>query len=183
MQSSSTIFIFTHTMKSPVGPLHLAVDKNGTVISVSYTVLNNLPPNIIVEQNRYACGALAFQLDKYFTGTLRQFDVDLLVQGTDFQIDVWNRLQKITYGKTLTYSEVAQKTGRRHAAQAVGRAVNMNPLRIIIPCHRVLPRGSGIGSYGNLESTEGRRIKEYLLDLEQSIHTAHSTSQKIGGAE
>ena len=158
--------IFTHVMKSPVGPLYMAVDKGGSVIRVDFTPPVNLPEHAHIEENRYACGALAFQLDGYFGGTLRRFDIDLSFHGTAFQTAVLKRLQKIPYGSTMTYSEVARKTGRKHAAQAVGRVVGMNPIRIIIPYHRVLPIGQGLGRYADLETETGHEIKRYLLELE-----------------
>lgn len=158
-------------MKSPVGPLHIAVDRHGAVLRIGFTAPNNFPPEQIVEENRYACGEVAFQLDEYFNRRLKHFELDVVLSGSEFQLDVWARLQKIPYGSTMTYGEVAQKVGRKFAAQAVGRAVGMNPIPIIIPCHRVLPKSGGIGHYAlnSLKEEKGRAIKEYLLELEQRV--------------
>jgi methylated-DNA-[protein]-cysteine S-methyltransferase len=161
--------IFTHSMKSPIGTIHLAVDRNGAVLRLSFRPIDDLPPSAVVEENRYACGEVAYQLDEYFHRRLKHFDLDVVLEGTDFQLDVWARLQKIPFGTTLTYGEVAQKIGRKYAAQAVGRAVGINPVPIIIPCHRVIPKSGGIGEYAlnALESERGRQIKEFLLELER----------------
>lgn len=165
--NSPTIFI--HSMDSPVGPLYMAVDRHGAVLRISYRPLDDLPESASIEENRYACGEVAYQLHEYFNHRLKHFDLDVILDGTDFQLDVWARLQKIPYGTTLSYGEVAQKIGRKFAAQAVGRAVGINPIPIIIPCHRVIPKSGGIGEYslGSLPAEKGRVIKEFLLELEQ----------------
>ncbi len=160
--------IFTHSMTTPVGPLHIAVDRNGAVLRLSFLPLTEFPEGAEVESNRYACGEVAYQLDQYFRSRLKHFDLDVVLEGTDFQLDVWSRLQKIPFGTTVSYGEVAQKIGRKYAAQAVGRAVGQNPVPIIIPCHRVVPKNGGIGEYvlNQLDPERGREIKEFLLELE-----------------
>lgn len=155
-------------MKSPIGPLHLAVDRDGAVLRISYTAVSHDFPDSRVEENRYACGELAYQLEEYFQGRLRHFELDIVLEGTDFQMDVWARIQKIPFGSTMTYGEVAQKIGRKYAAQAVGRAVGINPVPIVIPCHRVVPKNGGLGEYSlsRIDAARGREIKEFLLELE-----------------
>jgi methylated-DNA-[protein]-cysteine S-methyltransferase len=161
--------IFTHSMPTPVGTVYLAVDRHGAVLRLSYTPIRDFQPGAIIEENRYACGEVAYQLDEYFNYRLKHFDLDVVLDGTEFQLDVWARLQKIPFGTTLSYGEVAQKIGRKYAAQAVGRAVGINPVPIIIPCHRVVPKNGGIGEYAlnALDPDRGRQIKEFLLELEQ----------------
>lgn len=160
--------LYTHTYRSPVGPLHTAVDRIGTVHAVSFTdVRHDLTPDTW-EENKYACGELEYQLDEYFSGRRTTFSLSVHLPGTDFQLAVWNRLQKVGYGTTMSYGMLAQKIGRRHAAQAVGNAVGRNPIVIVIPCHRVVRAGGEIGSYArrSLDETRGRAIKEQLLRLE-----------------
>ncbi|MCU0343948.1 MAG: methylated-DNA--[protein]-cysteine S-methyltransferase [Ignavibacterium sp.] len=105
------------------------------------------------------------QLKEYFEGTRRVFDVPLDVDGTDFQKKVWNELQKIPYGKTISYKTLSEKLGDVKAIRAVGKANGQNPAAIIIPCHRV------IGTDGNLIGyAGGLAVKEKLLHLEGALN-------------
>lgn len=104
------------------------------------------------------------QLDEYFKGERKQFDVPISPEGTDFQKRVWSELVKIPYGKTCTYGELAARSGCPKGARAIGMAMNRNPISIIQPCHRVL------GSNGKLTGFAGGiRMKEELLRLEGSL--------------
>lgn len=104
------------------------------------------------------------QLTEYFQGKRKIFDLPMVLHGTDFQIRVWHELLKIPYSKTLSYAEQAEKIGDRNKARAVGTANGLNPISIIIPCHRV------IGSKGNLAGFRGGLEKKaYLLELEQKF--------------
>jgi len=101
------------------------------------------------------------QLDSYFKGERRDFDVELEAKGTPFQARVWTALSGIPYGETVSYMEVARRVGSPKAVRAVGRAVGANPLPIIVPCHRVVgANGTPTGYGGGLER------KARLLDLE-----------------
>lgn len=102
------------------------------------------------------------QLDEYFSGKLKYFDLPLSVKGTDFQTSVWKVLQSIPYGQTWTYKEVAERVGSPKAARAVGMANNKNPISLIIPCHRVIGANAKLVGYGG-----GLHIKEYLLNMER----------------
>ena len=102
------------------------------------------------------------QLEQYFAGRRRKFDLRLAPQGTAFQRKVWKELLKIPYGKTLSYGSLAGRIGDPRAARAVGTANGRNPISIIIPCHRV------IGSTGRLTGyAGGLKVKEALLRLER----------------
>jgi len=161
--------LYTHRYESPIGKLYLAVDRKGAVARLGYTDDPSLAGRYHIEPNPYACGELAFQLDEYFRGTRKRFTVELLLEGTEFQLSVLNRLLKIPYGEVVTYGEVAQKIGRRSAARAVGNAVAQNPLPILIPCHRVVPASGKIGNYAlrSLSDGSGSRTKAFLLQLEK----------------
>lgn len=101
------------------------------------------------------------QLDAYFGGVLKCFDVPIRVSGTLFQKKVWECLSRIPYGSTVSYGALARMAGNEKAARAVARACGANPLAVIIPCHRVVACGGGIGGY-----TGGVDKKRMLLSLE-----------------
>ena len=104
------------------------------------------------------------QLDEYFQGKRKTFDIPLKPKGTEFQMRVWKALLKIPYGKTITYKKLACIVGSEKAYRAVGMANNKNPVPIIIPCHRV------IGSDGSLTGYAGGvEIKRKLLLLEKAF--------------
>jgi methylated-DNA-[protein]-cysteine S-methyltransferase len=103
----------------------------------------------------------AEELRAYFAGNLRVFSVPLDMQGTDFQVSVWNQLVKIPYGETRSYSQVAEAVGRPKAVRAVGAANSNNPIAIIVPCHRVIGSGGKLTGYGG-----GLPLKKRLLELE-----------------
>ncbi|MGC9530024.1 MAG: methylated-DNA--[protein]-cysteine S-methyltransferase [Candidatus Bipolaricaulaceae bacterium] len=91
---------------------------------------------------------LGRQLTAYLEGQLRSFDLPLRAHGTAFQVQVWQALSRLPYGRTVTYGELAAALGRPRAGRAVGRAVGANPLPIIVPCHRVVGRDGRLGGYG-----------------------------------
>lgn len=102
------------------------------------------------------------QLEEYFNGERKEFDLPLDPKGTDFQKKVWNALRNIPYGETRSYKQVAAAIGQANASRAVGMANNKNPLIILIPCHRVIgANGSLVGYAGGLD------VKQKLLDLEK----------------
>ena len=103
----------------------------------------------------------ANQIDEYLNGKRKVFDLPLTLNGTDFQVKVWKALQKIPFGKTKSYGEIAAAIGNPKASRAVGMANNRNPISIIVPCHRV------IGSNGSLTGyAGGLELKQRLLELE-----------------
>ena len=105
--------------------------------------------------------ATAKQLDAYFAGELKDFDVPLDMQGTDFQKLVWKQLTAIPYGETWSYGEMAAAIGKPTASRAVGHANGRNPVSIIVPCHRVIGSSGRLVGYGG-----GLDRKRALLELE-----------------
>ena len=103
----------------------------------------------------------ARQLDAYFAGELKNFDVPLDMQGTDFQQTVWKQLTAIPYGETWSYGETAAAIGKPSASRAVGHANGRNPVSIIVPCHRVIGSSGRLVGYGG-----GLDCKRALLELE-----------------
>lgn len=103
------------------------------------------------------------QLEEYFSGKRRKFNIKLDIMGTDFQKSAWEAMQKIPYGKTISYSEEAKMIGNEKAVRAIGLANGKNRIPIIIPCHRVIGKNGKLVGY-----TGGLHIKEYLLNLEKT---------------
>lgn len=116
-------------------------------------------------QNREQCSELLHeacrQLDEYFRGKRRQFDLPLGYTGTPFQESVWRELQRIPYGEMRSYEDIAVKIGNPKAVRAVGQANNRNPILLLIPCHRVIHKNGDISGFAC-----GIETKKYLLDLE-----------------
>lgn len=102
------------------------------------------------------------QLSEYFAGKRKTFDLPLIVNGTAFQLQVWQQLLKIAYSTTITYAEQAEKIGNKNKARAVGLANGLNPISIIIPCHRVIGSNGHLTGFGG-----GLDRKAYLLKLEK----------------
>ncbi len=106
------------------------------------------------------------QLGRYFAGTLVEFTVPLSPVGTDFQLQVWQGLQEIPYGETWSYGQLAVHIRKPKAARAVGAANGVNPIPIIIPCHRVIGGNGKLTGFGG-----GLETKEFLLKLESRRYT------------
>lgn len=148
-------------IQSPVGPLLLAADDRGLCFisfSASRRAVHVQPgwkrdPAPFEETVR--------QLQAYFRGELKEFTVPLAFEGTPFQQSVWKNLLAIPYGKTISYSQLADRVGQPKAVRAVGLANGQNPIPIIIPCHRVIGSNGKLTGYGG-----GLPIKEKLLALE-----------------
>lgn len=102
------------------------------------------------------------QLTSYFSGQLRDFSVPLYLVGTYFQVRVWESLRTIPYSETVSYAELASRVGSPRAFRAVGQANHINPISIILPCHRVIGSNGALTGYGG-----GLATKEYLLTLEK----------------
>ena len=103
----------------------------------------------------------AAQLQEYFAGTRRVFDLPISAKGTAFEMAVWQALREIPYGQTRTYGQIASLIGHPGAARAVGRACSRNPLLIVVPCHRVLGAGGKLTGF-----TAGLEVKRALLAAE-----------------
>jgi len=112
-------------------------------------------PNAVIERTRV-------QLDEYFAGTRRGFDLPLEPRGTEFQRRVWQRLTHIAYGDTTTYGALATDLGNSKGSRAVGLANGSNPIPIVIPCHRVIGADGSLTGFGG-----GLAIKAMLLELER----------------
>lgn len=152
---------FATLEKTPVGALRLVGSEVG--LSTIWFLRGRKDERPLAEWKEDAAffTQVIRQLQEYFAGARRDFEIPLLMEGTDFQKRVWKNLQKIPYGETISYGELAKKIGDPKAVRAVGAANGQNPLPIIVPCHRVIgTNGSLTGFGGGLEN------KRKLLDLE-----------------
>ena len=150
------------TFPSPIGPLTLHAE-NGVITSVWMEDDRDLaerrddtPP--LPDARR--------QLEAYFAGELREFDLPLAPEGSEFQLRVWEELRAIPYGETISYGELARRVGDPGAARAVGLANGKNPLPVIVPCHRVIGSDGSLTGFGG-----GLDRKRRLLELEAGIAT------------
>ena len=151
-------------VESPVGALKLVASGKGlAAILWENDSPRRVPLNGLVEDDRHPVLLKAErQLQEYFAGSRRAFDLPLDMRGTTFQKDVWEALLAIPYGETRSYGQLAKQLGRPSASRAVGAANGRNPISIVVPCHRV------IGSSGKLTGfAGGLDVKARLLDMER----------------
>ncbi|MEE9495209.1 MAG: methylated-DNA--[protein]-cysteine S-methyltransferase [Desulfobacterales bacterium] len=145
--------------RSEIGPLEVVGNEKGiltiTFVEDEFEADRNLPA-CITECLR--------QLAEYFKGRRQKFSIHLLLEGTDFQKAVWRQLQKIPFGQTASYGDVARAIGSPQAFRAVGNANNKNRIPLIIPCHRVIGSDGKLVGFGS-----GIWRKEWLLDHEKSF--------------
>ncbi len=152
-------------VRTPVGDLLIAGDST-VVTRVAFSDPNGhahptLPATAGLRGLTDATRVLRTQLDEYFTGTRRSFDVPIRLRGTAFQLAVWNALRLIPFGETRSYGRIAADIGHPRAGRAVGSANNRNPVVIVVPCHRVVSaRGAPVGFGGGIDR------QEQLLEFE-----------------
>lgn len=138
----------------------ISIIENGKAIIGLYHD-NAMTPNDLVIKETQLLKEAKSQLDNYFIGKIKDFDLPLEPRGTEFQQKVWKALQSIAYGETCSYAEIAKQIGKPKAYRAVGMANNKNPISIIIPCHRVIGKNGKLVGYGG-----GLEVKKHLLDME-----------------
>ena len=142
---------------SIIGDIFISADENFllSVQFVNHNFIENKENKIIKQTIK--------QLDEYFNGKRKKFELPLNPKGTEFQKKVWLQLMNIPYGKTATYKDIATLIGNTNASRAVGNANNKNPIAIIIPCHRVIGSNNKLTGYAG-----GLDKKEKLLNLEKN---------------
>lgn len=159
MSSSTTSLL---RMPSPIGRIELTGD-GAAVTSLSIARDDVLPHDDLPESRDAVLETAAAQLDEYFAGTRREFDVPVHLTGTAFRTAVWERLTSLEYGTLTTYGELGLSLGRPGYGRAIGGAVGANPVPIIIGCHRVLSSSGKITGYSG---GEGIPTKLWLLEHE-----------------
>ena len=153
--------MFFSFLDSPIGPLLLAGSGGRLrVVGFSSGPKAQTPSGEWLRRDAQFDEAKR-QLNEYFAGARRRFDLELAPVGTPFQRKVWQALSDIPYGETRSYGEIAAAIGSPRAAMAVGGANGSNPLPIVVPCHRVIGSDGSLTGFGG-----GLAAKRYLLDLE-----------------
>jgi methylated-DNA-[protein]-cysteine S-methyltransferase len=145
---------------SPIGDLLLVASEEG-LVRVEFA--GAVAPDDAPRDDKRLAPVLR-QLAEYFAGDRTDFDIKLAPRGTPFQLDVWRTLQRIPYGETRSYADIARSIGRPTATRAVGAANGANPIPIIIPCHRVIGSNGSLTGFGG-----GIGVKRRLLDLESGL--------------
>ncbi len=148
-------------LDTPIGELLLAgEDDKLTMIGFPKGSMRRDPePDWIFNEKPLATARQ--QLNEYFAGTRKEFDLPVALSGTEFQVSVLEALQEIPYGETVSYGEIAKRIGRPKAVRAVGAANGRNPIPIVVPCHRVIGSSGDLTGFGG-----GLDTKEALLRLE-----------------
>ncbi len=154
--SRSTHVLYT-VLASPIGTLLLLMEDDA--LTGLYMEPHTIDPAWQRDDDAFV--KVVAQLEAYFAGELREFDVPLAPRGTPFQLRVWEALREIPYGETWSYGQLASRVGNPKASRAVGLANGRNPLSVIVPCHRVIGSTGKLVGYGG-----GVERKRILLDLE-----------------
>ncbi len=142
---------------SPFGHVVLKAE-NDQIISITFS-----DQSFVSEKSSLVIQDAIEQLKAYFSGVLVDFNFPIELQGTPFQKEVWQELQKISYGMTLSYKEIAIKMGKATAIRAVATAISKNPILIVIPCHRVIASNGNLSGYSG-----GVARKAQLINLEKN---------------
>jgi AraC family transcriptional regulator of adaptative response/methylated-DNA-[protein]-cysteine methyltransferase len=172
--------VFLSWLQSPLGPLVAGAVDDGVCL-LEFTDRRMLEAQFQAIRRHFRLPAipgsnvhlerLREELDGYFAGEVRRFDVPLVYPGTPFQRRLWDALRAVPYGETRSYQQLAEAVGDPKAVRAAGRSNGLNRISILIPCHRIVNKNGGLGGYGG-----GLRRKQYLLDLERR-HRAASCSE------
>ena len=157
---------------TPVGPMTIGATDDAVVLA-DFTDRAMMPAQLAAVRRRFGptvevdrgtsplLDRTEAQLREYFNGERRMFDLPIDLPGSAFQEQVWAALRRIPYGETIAYRELAGRVDAPNAPRAVGRANGSNRLAIIVPCHRVIATGGGLGGYGG-----GLPAKRFLIELE-----------------
>ena len=162
--------IHSITIETPIGSLFACATEEG-ICMLEFPYRKSFPKqieslkrllnaDIVAGESKYF-ELLKCQLDEYFNGHRKEFEIPLVLSGSEFQLKVWNELRKIHYGKRRTYMQQSENLGSPKAIRAVAAANGANKISILIPCHRVVGSNGSLVGYGG-----GLRNKQFLLELE-----------------
>ncbi|MBW2267091.1 MAG: methylated-DNA--[protein]-cysteine S-methyltransferase [Deltaproteobacteria bacterium] len=162
--------VLTTAIESPIGGMRLAFTERGLAyVELPHASGRGLDgwlrccvPDAMVREGSAPSRGAAKQIVEYLNGKRLDFDLVLDPLGTPFQRKVWDALLEIPYGETCSYRDIAKRIRMPNAVRAVGTANGANPLSLVVPCHRVINSGGGLGGYGG-----GLALKRRLLAMEQ----------------
>ena len=159
-----TELLSTTLLPTPIGVLTLVASERGlrAVIFESEKSERRFEGALTDDPRHPVLVDTVDQLEAYFAGDLKEFDLPLDLVGTEFQLLAWRALATIPYGETVSYAEQARRIGRPSAVRAVGAANGRNPVPVVLPCHRVIGSNGSLTGFGGGVDTKAR-----LLDLEQ----------------
>ena len=149
--------VYRATYKSPIGRIEITANET-EILSLEFVKGRTSAKTTAPSPALKAC---LEQLDEYFAGKRKVFELMLRLEGTAFQCDVWQALLDVPYGTTVAYADVAKAVNKPKAVRAVGSANGANPISIVVPCHRVVASNGGLGGYGG-----GLWRKEWLIQHE-----------------
>lgn len=154
-----------------IGVLEILCDTEGRAYALNFVLHERAQSaertTVMTATQRTAEQQAAVQLEEYFRGQRTEFTVPLALKASKFAMGVWGQLRCIEYGQRVSYSDVARGIGAPAAVRAAAHAVAMNPIPILIPCHRVVRLDGTLGEYAtHTLGKRGAEIKKYLLDLE-----------------
>lgn len=150
-----------YSYNTPLGAIWI-IETNGAITNISLQ-----KPDNFVEKQTPVLKKADIQLQEYFKGERKTFDLPLNPSGTEFQKKAWNALLQIPYGETRTYKQQAESIDNPKASRAIGMGNNRNPIMIVIPCHRVVGANGNLTGYA--ERAGGLEVKRFLLDLEKAF--------------
>lgn len=183
----SELGIRVNRLLTPLGPMIVAADEeqlyllefaDRKMLETQFSRLSKITGQEIFPGETDVMKTTQAQLDEYFEGTRKDFDLPLFIQGTEFQDLVWNELLNIEYGSTCSYEAIATKIDKPSAQRAVGKANGDNRLAIVIPCHRVIRQNGELSGYGG-----GIRRKEWMLEHEKAIMSNENESGSCSSSE
>ncbi|MBI5507644.1 MAG: methylated-DNA--[protein]-cysteine S-methyltransferase [Deltaproteobacteria bacterium] len=151
--------------RSPLGEILIAADDDALRAVLLPTAGEASKPPADWQRRRTALlDEAKRQIEAYFDGTRYEFKLPLAPTGTDFELEVWKELSRVPFGATVSYGDVARRIGKPKATRAVGAACGKNPLPLVIPCHRVIAAGGGLGGFSG-----GLHLKRSLLSHEAAV--------------
>ncbi len=155
---------YWHTIDTPFQPMAAWVDEEGRLVRFNLRAAGAAKVDPAAEKNQKKLAAVQRQVDEYAAGTRRGFDLELAMEGPEFDRAVWTALLEIPFGTTTSYGAVARRIGHPAAARAVGAANGANPIALIVPCHRVIGADGSLTGYGG-----GLALKRKLLEHEARV--------------